>query len=694
MKQDLRKQTIKYLKGVGEYRANLFQEQGIESINDLLEFFPKDYLEQSLNVVINEDQLNTLISFIGNIAEVKEKMTSTGTRQFIVTVDVNEVFVDLIWFRYGKWMSRSFQSGGRLWVSGILTDFNGRYQVIHPQLEVLNERENLHDFWKKRSVLPVYPAVGNISQTLMRNLIYSIFANYHQYIEETLPEHIIQKYKYDDRKTALQKVHFNTNPKNINTLKDRFVFEELFYQQIMMIKNKSKRERAVKSKPFILKRTYTAQLLESLPFALTGAQNRVIKEIFTDMQSDRQMSRLLQGDVGSGKTIVTLFAMLLAKENGYQAALMAPTEILAEQHFRTISLMTENMPDLKIGLLLGGVSKAKNMLKLQILEGEVDIVVGTHALIQKDVLFKNLAFIAVDEQHRFGVMQRAALSLRHHQPDLLYLSATPIPRSLALTIFGELDVSIINELPPTRKPIKTKWVYEHAKIRVYQEIEREIKAGRQVYIVCPLIEESEKSDLLAAETLLTELQRNYFPNYKSALLHGKMKNKAKEEIMQMYVRNEIQILVSTTVIEVGIDVPNASVMMIEHAERFGLSQLHQLRGRVGRGADQSYCYLVSYRTTEIAKQRLSIMEKSNDGFIIAEKDLELRGPGEFYGKHQSGLPPYKFANLALNQECLHRARADAQELLEDDPELSKEKNALIKQLYDDYYAGQEKLIDY
>jgi ATP-dependent DNA helicase RecG len=462
----------------------------------------------------------------------------------------------------------------------------------------------------------------------------------------------------------------------------------------MMIKNRAKREDSFKERKFILQKTYTQQLLENLPFKLTNAQKRVIQEIFGDMTSNKQMSRLLQGDVGSGKTIVTLFAMLLAKENSYQSVLLAPTEILAEQHYRSILKLTENMKDINIGLLTGGVSKAKNALKKQISEGEVDIVVGTHALIQKDVIFKNLGIIAVDEQHRFGVQQRADLSLRHNQPDMLYLSATPIPRSLALTVFGELDVSVLNELPPTKKPIKTKWISEGKKTQAYLEIENEILSGRQVYIVCPLIEESEKSDLLAAETLLYDIQRRYFPKHNSALLHGKMKNKQKEEIMQAFARNEIQILVSTTVIEVGIDVPNASVMMIEHAERFGLAQLHQLRGRVGRGADQSYCYLVAYKCSEIGRERLKIMERTNDGFIIAEKDLELRGPGEFFGKNQSGLPAYKFANLITDQECLKKARLEAQNLIESDPAFQSPDNDILKNMYDLYYAHKENLLDY
>ncbi len=685
---------VKYLKGVGEFRASLLEKIGVVSINDLLELFPKSYIQQSFHYHVQEDDIDTYVSMIADIYEAKERRTNSGSTQYIVTLFDGNQFIDCIWFQYGKWITKVFQESSRVWVAGMLGNFNGKYQLIHPQYEVLNERETLNDFWKSRNVLPVYPAVANLSQSLIRNIIYNAFEMYHESIDETLSEEIIKSSNYQPRKVALQKVHFTLNPEHIEEIKDRFVFEELFYQQLMMLNNRSKREHAEKKHHFSLTKTYTGLLMEKLPFQLTNAQKRVIEEIFSDMCSEKQMNRLLQGDVGSGKTIVCLFAMLLAKENNYQSVLLAPTEILAEQHFKTISSLTEGMPDLKIGLLTGGVSKAKNELKKQISNGEVDIVVGTHALIQKTVNFKNLGFIAVDEQHRFGVQQRADLSIRHDQPEILYLSATPIPRSLALTVFGELDVSILNELPPTRKPIKTKWIREHDKAKAYVEIEKEIIAGRQIYIVCPLIEESEKSDLMAAETLLLDMQRKYFPQYISALLHGKMKNQYKDEVMNRFKNNEIQILISTTVIEVGIDVPNASVMMVEHAERFGLAQLHQLRGRVGRGADQSYCYLVSYRLSEIGKERLKVMERTNDGFVIAEKDLELRGPGEFFGKQQSGLPAYKFANLVLHQDCLKRARIQAEDIIERDPEFSDPQNEVIRKNYELYYAHKENLLDY
>lgn len=685
---------VMYLKGIGEFRATLLAKLGIETVNDLLEYFPKQYIRQSTVYHVSEDDLDRFVSLSALIVNAREHTTNSGKKQYIVTITEGESFIDCLWFQYGKWLSKDFTIGSKIWVSGILGTFNGTYQLIHPQYEVLKDTDMHNDFWKNRNVLPVYHLIGNLTQTVFRNAIYNAFELYHEYIDETLNENIIQKHNYLPRKVALQKIHFTTNPEQIEQIKDRFIYEELFYQQLMMIKNRSKRDESTKNRKFTLYKTYTDELLKVLPFNLTNAQKRVIQEIFFDMTSTKQMNRLLQGDVGSGKTIVTLFAMLLSKENGYQSVLLAPTEILAEQHFRSISKLTEGMPDLRLGLLTGGVSKAKTALKKQITEGEVDIVIGTHALIQKDVNFHNLGLIAVDEQHRFGVQQRADLSIRHDQPDMLYLSATPIPRSLALTVFGELDVSVLNELPPTRKPIITKWISEGRKQHAYLEIEREIHAGRQVYIVCPLIEESEKSDLMAAETLLMDIQRKFFPNFKSAILHGKMKNKYKEEVMQAFAHNEIQILVSTTVIEVGIDVPNASVMMIEHAERFGLAQLHQLRGRVGRGAEQSFCYLVAYKASEIGKERLKIMERTNDGFVIAEKDLELRGPGEFFGKNQSGLPAYKFANLVLHQECLKKARTEAQLLIENDSDFNNQENQIIRKMYELYYAHKENLVDY
>ncbi len=687
---------VQYVKGVGDFRAKILNQIGIITVNDLFEYFPKQYINRSVVQYISEMKINHFASLAGEIVNIRERQAQSGNKQLIVTITDGIQFLECLWFVYGKWISKDLAISSKIWVSGLVSEFMGNPQMVHPQFEILADIDQQHDFWKSRNILPVYKLTGNFSQSMFRNIIFHAFESYHQGIQETLSNDILNEFSFPPRKQALQKVHFTLTPDKIEEIKNRFIFEEFFYNQMMILRSRNKRELITKTRSISLKKTLTDILISSLPYSLTGAQKRVVSEIFKDMSSEKQMNRLLQGDVGSGKTIVSLFAMLLAKENGYQSAFLAPTEILAEQHFRNIQKMLEfDQYPIKVGLLTGGVSKAKKLLKQQIENGEIDIVVGTHALIQKDVVFKNLGFVAVDEQHRFGVKQRSELSVRNQKPDLLYLSATPIPRSLALTLYGELDVSVLDELPPTRKPITTKWVYQTKRNHVYLEIENELKNGRQIYIVCPLIEESEKLDLMAAETLFKDIQFKYFPNYVASLLHGKMKNSMKDDIMQKFLNKDIQILVSTTVIEVGIDVANASVMMIEHAERFGLAQLHQLRGRVGRGAEKSFCYLMAYPPLgDVAKERLRTMEKTNNGFLIAEKDLELRGPGEFFGTNQTGMPSFKFANFVTHQIWLNKAREYVLHILDSDPNLKNENNQLIRLVYQKFYAHRENWIEY
>jgi len=498
-----------------------------------------------------------------------------------------------------------------------------------------------------------------------------------------------------DRREALQIMHFSTNQEKSERVRRRFVFEEFFYTQLLLGRTKFRQKKIVQGIKFELQHTYTKVLKDSLPFSLTSAQRRVINEIVEDMLSKKQMNRLIQGDVGSGKTIVTLFAMLLAIENGYQAIMMVPTEILAEQHYASISSYLDNQPEVNIALLKGGNYKGKKQVKEDIALGKYQIIVGTHALIQKDVEYSKPGFLVVDEQHRFGVEQRAKLSQKMNFPDMLFLSATPIPRSLAMTVFGDLDVSQIDELPPNRKPVVTRWHSESKKPLVYDEIRKEIEAGRQAYIVCPLVEESEKLDLIDAESLYTNLSENIFKKYRVGLIHGKMKTADKDEIMNSFKRGDFDILIATTVIEVGVDVGNASVMMIEHAERFGLSQLHQLRGRVGRGADKSYCYLISYPPiSSEGRERLQTMVHTSDGFEIAEKDLEIRGPGDFFGKEQSGMPKFKFASLVNDQDILVTARKVAFKIIEEDPHLEAEENRIIKDYYYKNFFKREQLIRY
>ncbi len=504
----------------------------------------------------------------------------------------------------------------------------------------------------------------------------------------------MKQFDFEERHTSLQKMHFTNHPENIEKIRTRFIFEELFYHQLMLARTRNKREIIKQGYKFELKRSLTSKLKNSLPFNLTKTQKKVLNEIINDMTSSKQMNRLLQGDVGSGKTIITIFAMLLSLENGFQAAIMAPTELLAEQHFHTFSKLLENQPEIKIALLKGGNYKGKKKIKEDISTGEINIIIGTHALIQKDVKFHKIGFFAIDEQHRFGVEQRSLLSKKDKHPHVLHLSATPIPRSLSLTVFGNLEISILDELPPGRKPISTIWKSATKKDIIFSEVKKELIKGRQIYIVCPLIEESEKIDLLDAERVYTDISEFIFPEFTSSLLHGRMKNKEKDEIMNNFKLGMIKILVSTTVIEVGIDVSNATVMIIEHAERFGLSQLHQLRGRVGRGSDKSFCYLISHSPiTNVAKERLTIMVTSNDGFVIAEKDLHLRGPGDFFGTKQSGLPDFKYANIVKDRIILNQAHNLAEEIITEDFDLLLEKNKVLKEMYSQKYLKREKYFE-
>ena len=687
-----RQTELAFLKGVGNYRASLFSKLNIYTVNDLMEFFPKDYIHRLVNTAIRNLKVGQYIAMKVNVFSAEEVTTKSGKKILKVIVTDGDRLLECTWFTYGKWVTKHLEPGKYIWVNGQVSEYMGNLQLNQPQLEEAKEDEITNEFWKDRKILPVYKLTANLTQNIVRNVVYNAFALYHAGIDETIPEYLKLKHSFLDRKTALQKMHFSLNPDDVQKVRCRFVYEEFFYLQILIAKNARFKNDILKEKRYVNKNFLTDKLKNNLTFELTNAQKRVISEIFHDMLAKKPMNRLLQGDVGAGKTIVTLFALLLALENNYQAVLIAPTEILAEQHFKTIKILTENIPGVSICLIKGGKSKQKTNDKLRIAKGEINLAIGTHALFQKDVEFQSLSLVVIDEQHRFGVAQRAELSLRHNYPDLLYLSATPIPRSLAMTVFGEMTVSSINELPPTRKPVKTILVPHTKKDSVYySNISNELKKGRQIYIVCPLIEESEKIDLQDAETLYKEISQDIFPHIKSSILHGRMNAKEKEEIMSDFVNGTTQILVSTTVIEVGIDVPNASVMMIEHAERFGLAQLHQLRGRVGRGAEQSYCYLIAYAMSEIGRQRLNTMVKSNDGFVIAEKDLELRGPGDMFGTAQSGLPEFKFANLVTDQYWLNTAKTDASLIIEDDPDFVNPENEVIKNYYLNNITEKETL---
>jgi ATP-dependent DNA helicase RecG len=683
---------IKFLKGVGEYRARLLNKLGIETIEHLFEYFPRDYINRTNESRIRNLRFDHHFSIVGRIMAVEKRTTAAKKSHLNVMITDGEDALMLTWFSFGKWFSKQFEIGKQIWVSGIVTEFRNQPQIVHPEIEIL-ESEESDQFWHNRRVLPVYKLTEGISTNIMRKLILNAMQLYYDFITETLPAYILSAYHFAERKTAIKEIHLGEDLSKIAAAKKRFAFEELLFLQIMLARSRYHHQKKQNGHFFQLKKTYTTQLKNSLPFVLTAAQKKVIREIVGDMNSSRQMNRLLQGDVGSGKTIVTVFAMLLAIENGYQSVLMAPTEILAEQHYQNISQLLP--PEIKIALLKGGTSASKTKIKEKIKSGEINIIIGTHALIQKDVEFCNAGFIAIDEQHRFGVEQRAELAKKNNYPDLLYLSATPIPRSLALTIYGDLDVSIIDELPPYRKSIRTLWHNSEKSTLVYEEMKQYLKKGRQAYVVCPLIEESEKIDLLDAQTLYDNLKNKVFPEFRVALLHGRMKTAEKDAIMDDFKKRNFDILVSTTVIEVGIDVPNATVMVIQHAERFGLSQLHQLRGRVGRGADQSLCYLLVYPPiSEEGRERLQTMVETNDGFLIAEKDLELRGPGEFFGTAQSGLPVFRHANIISDQQLLKEARIWAEKIISEDFNLEKNENKIFGDVYFTRYYNREKLFDF
>lgn len=687
-------QNIKYLKGVGEYRATLLARLGIKTIGDLMERFPRDYIVRNRSMQVRDLKPGTINSFVGRVLKVEKRRTRQRSFQLNMVLTDGRDSLYCTWFHFGAWLEEQLKHGQQVWVSGLVTTYRGSFQIVHPEIEILDAAgDEVPSFWHNRGVLPVYPLTEKFSINQMRTLIYRAFSLYASSIEETLSDDILQQFGFPARHDALQIMHFGQDVEVIERTRARFAFEELFYNQLMLARcrlHHHKEEGIV----FQLQRSYTSQLKESLPFTLTTAQKRVIREIVEDMTSSRQMNRLLQGDVGSGKTIVTLFALLLAVENGYQAVLMAPTEILADQHMRSVSRLLENQPDLHIGILKGGQYKGKKELLREIASGEVQIIIGTHALIQKDVQFHSVGLVAIDEQHRFGVEQRGLLAQSGMHPDVLYLSATPIPRSLALTVYGDLDMSILDELPPGRTPVQTYWRSSTNKEVTYKEIRRELQKGHQAYIVCPLIAESEKMDLLDATSVYEYVSTREYPDFTCALLHGRMKQDEKDASMASFKAGDVQVLVSTTVIEVGIDVPNASVMLIEHAERFGLSQLHQLRGRVGRGAAQSFCYLVAHPPiSEEGRRRLNTMVSTNDGFVIAETDLEIRGPGEFFGTIQSGIPGFKHAHLVRDQELLKAARHWAEQIIEADFDLEKEQHKRLHETYFPVYHNREKLFN-
>ena len=673
---DITTRDIKFLPGVGEQRATLLnRELGIRSLYDLLYYFPYKYIDRSR--VFKVSELGGQLQHVQLLGEIRsfEEMGEGASRRLVGHFTDGTAFVDLVWFRGIKFVKNRLKLNTRYVVFGKPSMFNGRVNIAHPDVDDASllklDSMGLQPYYNTTEKMKR----SGLNSTAMLKLVQNLFALLSAPIPETLSADIVQKNGLMSLNDALRIVHFPRNPKELQLAQYRLKFEELFYIQLNILHYAKERQMRYLGHRFakvgdMFNRFYN----EQLPFQLTNAQKRVVKEIRADVGSERQMNRLLQGDVGSGKTLVALMSMLLAKDNGYQACMLAPTEILAEQHFATLRRMLGALP-VRVELLTGSTkTKDRNPLFEALENGEIDILVGTHAVLEDNVNFRNLGLVVIDEQHRFGVVQRAKMWAKNAiPPHILVMTATPIPRTLAMTLYGDLDVSVIDELPPGRKPITTSHIFRNRIDSLYSFIRSQINEGRQAYIVYPLINESEKLDLKNLEDGYKQLC-NVFCDYKLSKLHGKMKPKEKDEEMRRFASGETQILVSTTVIEVGVDVPNASVMVIENAERFGLSQLHQLRGRVGRGASQSYCILVTdYKLSEDTRKRMEIMTSSNDGFEIAEADLKLRGPGDMEGTQQSGIAfDLKIANLARDEQLLKFVREVARGVVAADPQCNSD----------------------
>ncbi|MFH1541837.1 MAG: ATP-dependent DNA helicase RecG [bacterium] len=644
------KTPIQFLKGVGPKLADKLKKLGVETVSDAIYFFPREYEDRSNPTAIGELQNDSgQVVIKGEISAIYHQQTRSRFSIMKVSIYDRTGSIQAVWFNQ-PFLDRLFRQGMRLIISGKVeySEFDGVRQITVKDFEI--------DTGQNLSIVPRYPLTEGIYPKKMVGIVQASLDASLSEIEEWLPEELIKRYKLSDLQSSIKSLHHPAKMAKIGPARRRLAFDDFFLFQlgIALKKEGRKKEQGLSFKP---DRTLIEQFIKTLPFELTTAQNKVVAEIFADMERAQPMNRLLQGDVGSGKTIVAAIAAINAINNGYQVALMAPTEILAQQHYAKLSKLLSNV---KVALMTR-VSKPKE---------RADLYIGTHALIQSNVVYEKLGLVIIDEQHRFGVEQRSALAKKGKTPDVLVMTATPIPRSLSLTIYGELDKSVIDELPPGRTPIKTHFVPGSKRRSSYNFIREKIKEGRQVYVVCPLVEESEKSDLKAAKAEAIRLQE-IFAEYQVGLIHGRMKSVEKERIMKKFAQNKIHILVSTTVIEVGIDVPNATVMLIEHVERFGLSQLHQLRGRIGRGEEQSFCFMIGEVKTDEAKERVKAMQESTDGFHIAEIDLKLRGPGDFFGTRQSGLPLFRVADIIRDERILNEARLAAFELIKKDEKYAR-----------------------
>ncbi len=678
---------IAYLKGVGPNRAETLQsELGIGTYQDLINLFPNRYLDKTHYYKIRDLQRSSAeVQLVGKIIHIKTIEQKKGKR-LVATFTDDSGEMELVWFRGQKWIRENLKLNTPYVIFGKCNWYSGKFSMPHPEMELLAT----HEKGLKIAMQPIYPsteklAAKGITNRVTNKLMQQLFIETKGQFTETLSPSLLHELKLISKSEALFNIHFPKNQELLAKAQFRLKFEELFYIQMQLISKNLSHKKKIKGYNFDqIGEPFNDFYSNRLPFDLTGAQKRVIKEIRADLGSNAQMNRLLQGDVGSGKTIVALMTMLLAIGNGFQACLMAPTEILANQHFNGIKELLEGM-NVNCALLTGSVKKsARRLIHEQLENGELHILVGTHALLEDKVQYKNLGLAVVDEQHRFGVAQRSKLWHKNEiPPHILIMTATPIPRTLAMSLYGDLDISVIDELPPGRKSIKTVHRFDSNRLKVFGFIRDEIKKGRQIYVVYPLIQESEALDYKDLMDGYESIVRDFpQPNYQISIVHGQMKPADKDYEMERFVKGETQIMVATTVIEVGVNVPNASVMIIESAERFGLSQLHQLRGRVGRGAEQSYCILMTgHKLSSDAKTRLETMVRTGDGFEIADVDLKLRGPGDLMGTQQSGVLNLKIADIIKDNDILHTARHHALQILKADPSLEKPENLVIRHTY-------------
>lgn len=645
---------IRYLKGVGEKTARLYNKLGIFTVDDLIRHYPRKYLDYSNTVSVKDAPPDTPVFIKATmITPVKESMIRKGLTLYKCNFSDGETVIRVTIFN-NKYLAKALRTFDDYILYGKVEKTFTSASMSSPQIERADKAE----------VHPVYPTTEKLSVKAISNSVRNALALVGK-IPETLSDDILKKYDLVSLDFATRQIHFPTDEKNIEPARHRLIFDELLTLQLGLLKLK---EKDVKGNSCKIKKDFTNEFYSLLPFTPTGAQQRAVADCIEDMQSDRMMNRLIQGDVGSGKTAVAGAVIYTVIKNGAQAALMAPTEILATQHFESFKKLFAST-DVRVALLTGSVKAGeKKEIKRALCNGEIDLIVGTHALIQNDVEFENLGLVCTDEQHRFGVQQRANLAMKGDNPHLMVMSATPIPRTLGLIIYGDLDISLLDELPPGRQEIRTDVVTSAYHKRIYKFIRDAVDRGEQAYIVCSLVDEGE-SDLISAKEYADNLAKNEFVGYSVGLLHGKMKPAEKDKVMQSFAEGETQILVSTTVVEVGVDVPNATVMLIENADRFGLSQLHQLRGRVGRGKNKSYCILVSDNKSDSSRERLQVMKHTSNGFDIADYDLKNRGPGDFFGKRQHGLPDLKIADMLEDTETLRQCRECALKMLESDPRL-------------------------